>query len=325
VTQPTLLVPSGSVVLSSLPSPGTWVITRLPDDVTTAGSGAGFTVTGLPGGAYTFTVTNTSGCTSMESAVVIISTPGPPDLIITDPPAACSPAKVNLTVPSVTEGSTTGLTLTYWTDIGATIAYATPTAADPGTYYIKGTTVSGYSDIKPVNATIDVMPVAKAGPDQVLSLEYSTALAAVLGENETGKWSVESGNGIFVDIHDPVTVVSELKSGNNVLLWSVTNSGCPADTDKVVIIVGDVIIPTLITPNGDTKNEYFVIMGLESLGKTELVIFDRRGAEVFKNSDYDNKWNGVDNNANPLPNDTYFYLIKAPDRKALSGYIVIRR
>jgi gliding motility-associated-like protein len=324
-TQPTLQVPTGSVPLSGLPSSGSWVITRLPDEVTTAGTGTGITLVGLPGGAYTFTVTNATGCTSLPSAEVIISTPGPPDLIITDPPAACSPGKVDLTVPSVTEGSTTGLKLTYWLDIDTTMAYTTPKAADAGTYYIKGTTVSGYYDIKPVIATIDVQPVANAGSDQVLSLEYSTELAAVLGENETGEWSVESGAGIFADIHDPFTVISELKSGNNVLLWSVSNSGCPADTDKVVIIVGDIIIPTLITPNGDTKNEYFVIMGLESLGKTEIVIFDRRGAEVFKNSEYDNKWNGVDNNENPLPNDTYFYLITPRDRKALSGYIVIRR
>ena len=71
------------------------------------------------------------------------------------------------------------------------------------------------------------------------------------------------------------------------------------------------------------KMNIFVILGLESLGKTELVIFDRRGAEVFKNSEYDNKWNGVDYNENPLPNDTYFYQIKFPGRKiALRGYIV---
>ena len=75
----------------------------------------------------------------------------------------------------------------------------------------------------------------------------------------------------------------------------------------------DLIIPTLITPNGDPKNEYFVILGLSNLGKTELIIFDRRGAQVFKNSDYDNKWNGVDYNENPLPNDTYFFIMNSSE------------
>ncbi len=97
VTQPTLAVPTGSVALSGLPTPGSWLITRLPDAVTTAQSGASFTLTGLPGGLYTFTVTNAAGCTSPESDDVTIAPPGKPDLIITDPPAACSPGKVDLT------------------------------------------------------------------------------------------------------------------------------------------------------------------------------------------------------------------------------------
>ena len=66
-------------------------------------------------------------------------------------------------------------------------------------------------------------------------------------------------------------------------------------------------------------------MGLESLGKAELVVFDRRGAIVFKNVDYDNKWNGVDYNENPLPSDTYFYILKAGNGRSYSGYVVIRR
>jgi gliding motility-associated-like protein len=324
ITQPVFAVPTGSVTLSGLPS-GAWILTRLPDVVTTAGSGVNFKVTGLPGGLYYFTVTNSVGCVSYPSNEVNISTPGPPDVIITDPPAVCSPDKVDITAASVTEGSTTGLTYTYWTDSDATHEYETPTSADTGTYYIKGTTVSGYFTIKPVHASIDEMPVANAGPDQALSYVFSTTLAAVIGENETGLWSVESGTGTFVNINNPLSVVNDLSSGNNILLWVVTRGVCPSDTDKVTIIVGDITIPTLITPNGDFKNEYFIIMGLESLDKTELLIFDRRGAQVFKNSDYDNKWNGVDYNEKPLPNDTYFYLIKSKNGRSQSGYIVIRR
>ena len=325
ITQPTLAVPTGSVVLSGLPTPQAWVLTRHPSNVTTAGSGASYTVTGLAGGLYTFTVTNSSGCTSDTTKDVIISTPGKPILKITDPPAVCLPGKVDLTAPEVTAGSTTGLTYTYWTDIDTTQKYLTPEAADSGIYYIKGTTVSGFYDIKPVTAVTVARPVANAGPDQVLSYEFSTTMAAELGLGETGAWSVGSGKGIFIDIHDPLSVVNNLGPGQNVLLWAVTNDVCPADTDKVLIVVGKPIIPTLITPNGDSRNEYFIIGGLESLGKTELIIFDRRGALVFRNSNYDNKWNGVDYNDNPLPDDTYFYLIKVLNGPTLTGYIVIRR
>ncbi len=325
ITQPTSAVPTGSVVLSGLPSPGSWILTRLPDVVTTSGTGTSFTVTGLAGGVHTFTVSNASGCVSDTSADVIISTPGKPVLKITDPPFVCKPSKVDLTAPSVTEGSTAGLIFTYWTDPGAKIEYPTPAAADSGTYYIKGTTVSGFSDVKPVEAIIGDRPVANAGPDQILNLQYSTTLDAQLGAGETGAWEVQSGNGVVSDTTNPKSYVSSLTTGNNILLWIVTKGACPSDTGQVDIIVGDITVPTLITPNGDSYNEYFVIRGLEALGKTELVIFDRRGALVFRNSDYDNKWNGVDYNEKPLPDDTYFYRLKSVKNRVFSGYIVIRR
>lgn len=326
ITQPTFTVPTGSVVLSGLPSSGAWILTRLPDGATTAGAGPNFTVTGLAGGLYTFTITNSFGCRSDTSADVRISTPGKPVIIITDPAAVCSPAKVNLTDPAVTDGSTTGLTYTYWTDSEATKVYSTPAAADSGMYYIKGTTVSGYFDIKPVLATVYQMPVANAGPDQNLDFKFNTTLGAVLlDETETGLWSINSGTGEFSDETDPASDVSKLSPGTNILSWIVTKGVCPADTDQVTINVRDLTIPTLITPNGDQMNEYFVIRGIEALGKTELVIFDRRGAQVFKNSNYDNKWNGVDYNENPLPSDTYFFIMKTSNGKSMSGYIVIRR
>jgi len=85
------------------------------------------------------------------------------------------------------------------------------------------------------------------------------------------------------------------------------------------------VIPTLITPNMDGRNDYFIIGGSGAKGKVELVIFDRRGAQVYKNLNYDNLWNGVDYNQNPLPEDTYFYVLKTRNNQSNTGYIVIRR
>jgi gliding motility-associated-like protein len=282
-------------------------------------------MTNLAGGVFTFKVTNSSGCISPESGPVVISTPGVPVLVISNPSVICSPYTVDLTNATITAGSTPGLTFTYWTDPGATIPYDTPATAIAGTYYIKGTTVLGYFNIKPVIVTIDLLPVPNAGADQTLDYQFSTILDATLINSETGTWSLVSGTGDFLNSTDPRTSVSRLSAGKNILSWSVKTGVCPVVSDTVLIVVNNLLIPTLITPNMDGKNDYFVLRGLATLGKTELVIFDRRGAQVYSNLNYDNSWDGVDYNKNPLPDDTYFYILKSENGKSISGYIVIRR
>jgi gliding motility-associated-like protein len=168
--------------------------------------------------------------------------------------------------------------------------------------------------------------VADAGPDQVLEYIFETTMDAVLiNSYETGVWSVISGTGEFLDSTYTKTSVKGLSLGENKFLWTVKNGFCQASHDTTMITVNDFIIPTLITPNMDGKNDYFVIRGLAALGKTELMIFDRRGAEVYKNMNYDNSWNGVDYNKHPLPDDTYFFVLKPANNKSIGGYIVIRR
>jgi len=326
IVQPTYAVPTGSVVLTGLPSAGTWTVTRTPDEIKSTSTGTSKTISDLPEGVFAFKVTNSSGCTSTKSNEVTISTPGIPTLIITDPAAVCSPATVDLTAYEVKTGSTPGMIYTYWKDIAATIPYSTPATATVGTYYIKGTTVSGYFNIKPVIVTVDQIPVADAGPDQELELLFNTTLKADLAHDyETGVWSLISGAGEFFDATYAKTYVSGLSLGENIFLWTVTNGVCQSSEDIVIITVHDLVIQNLITPNMDGRNDYFVIRGLSTLGKTELVIFDRRGARVYKNLDYDNTWYGTDYDEKPLPDDTYFFVLKTENGKSISGYIVIRR
>jgi gliding motility-associated-like protein len=325
IIQPTKEVLTGSVTLNGLPTTGSWVITRYPDAVTTEGSGSSKIITGLNAGEFAFTVTNSSGCASSESAAVIITKPGVPILIVTDPPAVCFPVTVDLTISAVTAGSSPSLIITYWTNAEATISYNTPTAATAGTYYIKGSDATGFSSIKPVIVTINHLAVPDGGSDQTLEYKFSTTLDAKLNTNETGIWSLVSGLGEFIDKTNPKTTVNSLSIGENILLWSVTDGVCPATSDTVVIRVSDAMIPTLITPNMDGKNDYFVLKELENMGKTELTIFDRRGYRVYTNPDYNNKWNGIDFNDRPLPEDTYFYILRPKNGKSKAGYIVIRR
>lgn len=79
IIQPTCALTTGSVALSGLPASGTWILTPSSGSIVT-NTGTNYTVTGLPASTtYTFTITNSSGCTSIPSAAAVInSIPGSP-------------------------------------------------------------------------------------------------------------------------------------------------------------------------------------------------------------------------------------------------------
>lgn len=98
ITPPSCGSSTGSVALSGLPASGSWTLTRSPGGATTTGSGTSTTVTGIPGGAtYTYTVTNSFGCTSVASGnVVMPGSPAIPGLPTPTVGYTCSNGSVSL-------------------------------------------------------------------------------------------------------------------------------------------------------------------------------------------------------------------------------------
>jgi gliding motility-associated-like protein len=80
------------------------------------------------------------------------------------------------------------------------------------------------------------------------------------------------------------------------------------------------------TPNGDDYNDTWVIDNLELYPNTEILIYNKWGNLVYKQSNSYIPWNGNENN-NPLPSDSYYYIINLnePERENLKGVITIIR
>lgn len=158
-------------------------------------------------GTATLTLTTTGGnCGSAFSSKMQVVNPSPV-VVINDPAAVCSPETVDLTDPSVTEGSTTGLIYTYWMNAECTNPVETPAAAGDGTYYIMGTLSStGCSSVSPVTVTVNPTPPApvvavtdNCNGTSFLSTEASGSLLWSTGEttssitvNEAGIYTVTS-------------------------------------------------------------------------------------------------------------------------------------
>ncbi len=177
-----------------------------------------------------------------------------------------------------------------------------------------------------VEVDVREKPEVNAGIDQSIGYIFETNLEANdLKSWETGEWSVLTGTGEFSDKNNSLTKVTGLSLGKNSFVWSVSNGICPISSDTVNILVNNLVIPTLITPNMDGKNDYFVLKGIESIGKTGLTIFNRWGGKVYYDNDYKNNWDGKDYSGNPLPDDTYFFILSPSEIKSISGYIIIKR
>ncbi|NLH78999.1 MAG: hypothetical protein GX465_18415, partial [Acidobacteria bacterium] len=132
ITDPTCSSATGSVVMTGLPASGTWTLTRTPGNVTTSGTGTSTTVSGLPAGSYTFTVTNSLGCKSASSGTVVIDAqpPSPPDPTQTiDCSQGFGKAVITVTNP-------TGAGYTYSLDGGSFQASVTFTNVANGTHNI---------------------------------------------------------------------------------------------------------------------------------------------------------------------------------------------
>jgi len=94
-------------------------------------------------------------------------------------------------------------------------------------------TNSGCSTFDDMVITNNLPTTADAGPNQTLCASNSTLTgnSPIFG---VGEWSVISGSAIFENTHLFNTSVSGLSPGDNILLWTITNTGC-STYDEVVI------------------------------------------------------------------------------------------
>jgi gliding motility-associated-like protein len=174
----------------------------------------------------------------------------------------------------------------------------------------------------PAEVIVHKTPVADTGPDQILNFVFNTQMEASLSDLETGEWSLISGSGKIVDLHSPTSSITGLKTGDNIFLWKVKNDFCET-SKQIKITVKDQFVPSVITPNGDGKNDFFRIG--EYSGKVELMIINQWGSLEYSNNNYLNNWDGRNNKGSDLPAGTYFYILKFDNGKVLRGSVLIKK
>ena len=222
ITQPTCLLPTGSVVLNGLPA-GNWTIN--PGGIT--GTGSSTTLTGLTAGTYIFTVTSNAGCTSQSSSSVVInSAPGAPTApipgTITQPTCALATGSVVLN----------GLPAGNWTinpgSIAGNTASTTIPGQVPGTYTFIVTNAAGCTSPASINVIIVSNPATPFAPIVGTITQPTCVLrtgSVELNGLPAGNWTINPGG---ITGTSSSTAITGLIAGT--YIYTVTNNaGCTSD------------------------------------------------------------------------------------------------
>ncbi|MDD4575178.1 MAG: gliding motility-associated C-terminal domain-containing protein [Bacteroidales bacterium] len=86
-----------------------------------------------------------------------------------------------------------------------------------------------------------------------------------------------------------------------------TQYGCIDSITKKYLVIVEIIIPNIFTPNDDGTNDFFVIDGIEVLENCVLKIFNRWGRLVYKSDNYKNDWDGKG-----MAEGVYYYTFITP-------------
>lgn len=167
---------------------------------------------------------------------------------------------------------------------------------------------------------------AYAGENIDLNLQEQTViLAANQPTSGKGKWHYDS---TFIQINNKNLANAQLnitQEAKTILIWETYNGVCESSFDTLLLTKTILKIPNAFSPNGDSKNDYFILKGLDNQNSISIRILNRWGQIVYSNHHYLNDWDGTDEDGNDLPEDVYFYDFSLDNSEVQRGKITLKR
>jgi gliding motility-associated-like protein len=174
-----------------------------------------------------------------------------------------------------------------------------------------------------INVTVNPLPslALTANPDTILFGDNSNLEA--LGTGSFAWNSGENTSSIVVNPTETTSYTVELTDAN----------GCASEasiTVFVLTIAGDeAIVPDAFSPNGDNLNEVFKVVNADAFQDIELIIYNRWGEILHRESGIQTHgWDGTFNGT-PQPVESYIYVIQLTSQNnetfVLSGNVSLIR
>ena len=270
------------------------------------------TATGLIVGTYLCQVTDNNGCMVFGNASV-----NEPELLTGNLSAIqASCGNNNGLIISTISGGTSPYTY-LWND-GNNQITSVALGLQPGQYTVdvtdaNGCTFSSMEEIFPSDSIIVAAIIRNASCDATANGEVEITI-----NGGSPPYSIDWSTG------DTSLLVEDLLAGN----YSVQIADAAGCMRNESIIIGSessncLIIPTAFSPNGDGKNDFWFIEGLDVTLENKVEIYNRWGAILYQNSAYQNDWDGKINGKD-LPTGGYFYIVTISEQTYTGPIAIIR-
>ncbi len=194
-----------------------------------------------------------------------------------------------------------------------------------GKYSVTHQIISSNGCLSALVQTINITPKpdAKFTAFNSGQLSLGTNVNFVDSSKYSVGWSWDFGNGTGSNLQNPSSIYTS--NGNYTVTQVVRDQfGC-TDSYSLVVGINNVVnditelIPNVISPNGDGKNDYWRLDFVDVFyPNAEIEIFNRWGESIFRSTGYSNAWDGT-YRGDALPVGAYYYTLdlKDPDKPGI--------
>ena len=322
LVNPALLTTTGTLTPSSCNNTANGMITTLTTGGTptytyqwSGGSNAQTSsLTNVLSGTYTLVATDARACTdttryNLLAAINVIANAGRDTSLCNN-------------VPLILPATVTGTATFNWQDTTGTVIPPVNTSTlnvNPSTttHYILMAYNGACRDSDTVTVFITPAAIANAGANQSIFFGQT----ATIGGNPSNPIG---GTITWM----PNINLSDTTAGNPIASPSVTTTytlfvtnalGCISSDTMMVIVLPPFNINNGFTPNGDGKNDTWVIDELYKFPNTEIEVYNRWGEQLFYSKGAYTPWNGT-YKGQPVPVGTYYYVIRLNDKNFPDHY-----
>jgi len=246
---------------------------------------------------YVVSVIDGCGTPSAMAYVEIVVNPLPVVAFTPIPAEGCAPLEVYFDNATVT--TTTGTTYEWYfgDNSNSTVFEPLHLYTEPGNYTVtlKAVSAEGCLSTLIVQDAVKVYPVPEAaiGANPPLASIFHPEISFTDQGYGATWWEWSFGDNSSGSNEQNPTHNYQAIGTYNIILYVMNDYGCRDTAYNEVVIEGasTVYIPNAFTPNGDGRNDEFLVAGI-GLTDMEMSIFNRWGNRIFVSGNINQGWNG---------------------------------